>query len=298
MESNLKKALGIDIGGTKISFAIVNQQGEILNKVSKISTPKNIDEIKIELQNIINKYEKKVDVIGIATAGTVSLDNREVTGSTGNLPVGYSSIDFQSLSESKPIFLENDANAASWAEFKLGNALNMNNSITLTIGTGVGSGIIINGNLLKGKDGKGAEMHFKINRGNKRRCTCGSFDCFEIYASGNGLKLTAEEIFDDKNISTYDIIELMVKNDQKALKAFKIWHNDILSGLISLANIFDPEAIVISGSMSKFLNYKFLQSSLNKYSISSGVKVLRAKFLNDSGIIGSAILALNNLDNN
>ena len=148
----MKKALAIDIGGTKIFNTIIDESGKILTEVEKSSTPKTAEEIQDTLKNIIKKYEKEVDVIAIATAGDVNLSNNAVIGSTGNLPKGYREIDFSKLS-SKRVFLENDANAAAWAEYKLGASKNTTVSILLTLGTGVGGGIIINDKLLKGYNG-------------------------------------------------------------------------------------------------------------------------------------------------
>ena len=159
----MKKALGIDIGGTKISYAIVDEEGNFLNEVHKIKTPKTKDEIFDTLACIVSEAENDVDFIAIATAGAVNNENTKVIGSTANLPSGYKDIDFSLLSNKK-VFIENDANSAAYAEYKLGAAKGYNNSITLTLGTGVGSGIIINGKLLKGKSGAAGEMHFMLER--------------------------------------------------------------------------------------------------------------------------------------
>ena len=200
----MKKALAFDIGGTKIYSTIIDETGNIIADIDKFSTPKTIDEIKSILKSQIIKHEDKVDIIAIATAGAVNNENTAVIGSTGNLPKGYYTINFSELSNKK-VFLENDANAAAWAEYILGSSKGTNVSVMLTLGTGVGGGIIVNNKLLKGKAGAAGEMHFKLSCDKKRKCTCGSWDCFEAYASGTGLKLTAEEMLNDKNVTTYDV---------------------------------------------------------------------------------------------
>ena len=187
------KALAIDVGGTKIYNAVINEKGEILSDVVKHSTPRDLDEIKNLFKDIIKKHEKEVDVIAFSTAGAVNNENTKVIGSTGNLVKGYSSIEFKNLSDKK-VFVENDANAAAWAEHVLGASKGCANSIMLTLGTGVGGGIILNNKLFKGKSGSAGEMHFKMYPDKRRKCTCGSYDCFEAYASGSGLKKTAEEM--------------------------------------------------------------------------------------------------------
>ena len=201
----MKKALAFDIGGTKIYYTVINELGEVVSEIVKNSTPKTLEEIVRILRNGISEYSD-VDAVAIATAGAVNNENTRVISSTGNLPEGYREIDFQNLTNKK-VFVENDANAAAWAEFKIGSSKNCPNSIMLTLGTGVGGGIILNNKLFKGKSGAAGEMHFKMYPDKRRKCTCGSWDCFEAYASGTGLKITAEEISDNKQITTYDVID-------------------------------------------------------------------------------------------
>ena len=209
----MKKALAFDIGGTKIYNTIVDETGKVIGNVEKFSTPKDLDEIKNLLRNQILKFENEVDTIAIATAGAVNNENTGVIGSTGNLVSGYSSIDFQKLSSQK-VFLENDANAAAWAEYRIGASTGSKVSVLLTLGTGVGGGIIINDRLLKGKSGAAGEMHFKMYPDKRRKCTCGSWDCFEIYASGTALKIDAQEALNDINVTTYDVINGVKNNKQ------------------------------------------------------------------------------------
>lgn len=285
----MKKALGIDIGGTKISYVIVDEKGNFLNEVHKIKTPKTKDEIFDTLACIVSEAENDVDFIAIATAGAVNNENTKVIGSTANLPLGYKDIDFSMLSN-KRVFIENDANSAAYAEFKLGAANGYNNSITLTLGTGVGSGIIINGKLLKGKSGAAGEMHFMMERGEKRQCTCGSYDCFEAYASGNGLRRTAVEVFGDESVTTYDVIEKAKNNNEKALKALETWQRDIALGILGLNNIFDTDCFILSGSMEQFVDTKKIEDFVNSKTVTTKTKVLHAKMGNNSGMIGASLL--------
>lgn len=195
----MRKALGIDVGGTKIYSAIINEKGEILSEIEKYHTPKTFVEIQAIFKEIIEKHEKEVDVIAFSTCGAVNKTNDGILGSTGNIAKEYPTMDFKSLSK-KPVFVENDANCAAWAEYVIGSSKNMPYSVMVTLGTGVGGGIIIDGKLYKGKSGAAGEMHFKMRTDKHRKCTCGSWDCFEAYASGTGLKKTAEEISGDKEI--------------------------------------------------------------------------------------------------
>lgn len=127
----------------------------------------------------------------------------------------------------KPVFVENDANCAAWAEHEIGASVNCPTSVMITLGTGVGGGIIIDNKLLKGQNGAAGEMHFKMYSDKRRKCTCGSWDCFEIYASGTGLKITAQEMLKDQNVTTYDVMD-GVKNKIKRCLMFTIDGKKIL----------------------------------------------------------------------
>ena len=286
----MNKALGIDIGGTKISYTLINNNGEILSEIKKFSTPKTAIEIKELLQNVIKIYEDEIDFVAIATAGAVNNENTAVIGSTANLAQGYKDIDFQGLS-AKKVFIENDANCAAWAEYRIGASKGFDNSVMLTLGTGVGGGIIINGKLLKGKSGAAGEMHFMMSRNKERSCTCGTYDCFEAYASGNGLRKTGIDVVGDENITTYEIIEKANNGDIQAKSILEIWQNDIALGILGLANLFDPDCFVLSGSMEQFVDTKKIEEFVNDNLVTTPTKIFHAKAGNYAGMIGAVLLA-------
>jgi len=287
----MKKALAFDIGGTKIYSTIVDETGKIVAEIDKFSTPKTLDEIKSLLKTQITKYENDVDIVAIATAGAVDNNNSKVLGSTGNLVEGYYTIDFKSLS-SKKVFLENDANAAAWAEYKIGASKGASVSVMLTLGTGVGGGIIINDKLLKGKSGAAGEMHFKMYPDKRRKCTCGSWDCFEAYASGTALKWDAEEMLNNPEVTTYDVMEGVNSGDKKMLAVFNRWQDDLTAGIIGLANIFDPDCVVLSGSMAQFVDTKKIEEEVNKEIVTTPTSIRKGIAGNYSGMIGVALLAM------
>ena len=300
----MKKILAIDAGGTKILYAVINEKGEFLTKPQKTETPKDITSLANLFKEIISKHEKDIDMTAFATAGAVNITNTRVDSSTPNMPEGYNSLDFSTLS-SKPVFVENDANAAAWAEYKTGAAQGEQNTITITIGTGIGGGFIVNGMLLRGSSGRAGEVGSMKIQGRGRICTCRRKDCFEGYASGTGLKKTAEEsalndtvfktsIYKSKephNITTYDIIDGLKANDEYSKKVFDIWKNDLITGLINIVNIFDPESIIISGGMGKFIDIKEIEDKINAETVVSKVKVKQAEAGNYAGMIGAALLA-------
>ncbi len=304
-------SIGIDIGGTKISAAVV-KNNEIVSDLKVLNTSNSADAILKQILEVTSSLTNSNDVssLGIATAGAVNKDNSKVMGSTGNLPDGYSDIDFKNEIEKKfklPTLLENDANAAAYAEYKTGNGIGKSNVIVITLGTGVGGGIIIDGKLMRGTSGAGAECgHIIMSFDRKRKCTCGTWDCWEAYASGTGYAITANEmaanITEDKrtslllnkktgSITTYDIIDGLKVNDKFAIQVHNTWEFHVLLGLVSLTNIFDPDCFILSGGMADFINYDKIQKELSEMTIISKPQVLPAKAKNNAGIIGAGILA-------
>lgn len=286
----MKKALALDVGGTKIYNAIVNENGEIISEIEKHATPKTFDEIKKTFIEIIKKHENDVDVIAFSTCGAVNNQNSKILGSTGNIAKGYPQMQFLELS-TKPVFVENDANCAAWAEHEIGASVNCPTSVMITLGTGVGGGIIIDNKLLKGQNGAAGEMHFKMYSDKRRKCTCGSWDCFEIYASGTGLKITAQEMLKDQNVTTYDVMNGVKNKNQKMLDVYHRWEEDITNGIIGLANIFDPDCVVLSGSLAQFVETDKVEKIVNQEICTTPTRVVKATAGNYSGMIGAALLA-------
>lgn len=286
----MKKALALDVGGTKIYNAIINENGEIISEIEKHATPKTFDEIKKTFREIIKKHENDVDVIAFSTCGAVNNQNSKILGSTGNIAKGYPQMPFLELS-TKPVFVENDANCAAWAEHEIGASVNCPTSVMITLGTGVGGGIIIDNKLLKGQNGAAGEMHFKMYSDKRRKCTCGSWDCFEIYASGTGLKITAQEMLKDQNVTTYDVMDGVKNKNQKMLDVYHRWEEDITNGIIGLANIFDPDCVVLSGSLAQFVETDKVEKIVNQEICTTPTRVVKATAGNYSGMIGAALLA-------
>ncbi len=285
------EVLGIDIGGTKIYCAKINEKGEIIGEVLKNKTPQNKAEFESLMKEIIAGYENEVYGVAISTAGTVSNENDRIIGSTGNMFKEYPKTDFKSLSR-LPVFIENDANSAAWAEYKIGASKGASVSVLLTLGTGVGGGIIINNKLLKGKSGGAGEMHFKMRVDKHRQCTCGAYDCFEIYASGTGLRITAQEMSGRDDITTYDVVAGLKSGDKLMTEIFERWESDITDGIIGLANLFDPDCVVLSGSMAEYVSTEKIENRVNSEIVTAPTKIKKAAAGNYAGMIGAALLAM------
>ena len=164
----------------------------------------------------------------------------------------------------------------------------------LTLGTGVGSGIIVNGKLLKGKSGSAGEMHVRFGFGHNRKCTCGLWDCLETYVSGNALTTDAQ-IYMSPDATSYDVIRGLKENNQKAQAAFDHWQECLENALVMVCNLFDPEVVVLSGSMAQFVEYDKLQKEVNQDILTQPTELKLAKFENNAGMLGVALLLLERL---
>lgn len=290
----MKKILAFDIGGTKIAYALVDENGNMLTQRKSCPTPKIEEEITQSLKNTIKQYEAEIEAVAIATAGAVDANNQKIVSSVGNMAKGYQYTKFEELS-SKSVFVENDANAVVWAEYKKGVAKGCENTIVVAIGTGIGLGILVDGKILKGKTGAAAEAHFQINRGNKRKCSCGAYDCYEIYASGTALGIDAKEAFNDDSLTSHDIIRLVNEKNPKAIEVFKMWQDDVLAGIKGLANLFDPEMIILFGSLVEFMDCNVLEAKANNDIVAAPFKIKKAHFGNDAAMVGATLIALDKL---
>ena len=291
----INKVLAFDIGGTKIAYATVDRNGKILNEVIRHPTPAAPGAAAKLLKTIIAQFEDQIDAVAVSTAGTVDRTNSRITGSVGNMPEGYMDTDFKALS-AKPVVVENDANSAVWAEHVLGNAKGHDNVILLTLGTGVGVGIIADGRLLVGKSGAAGEVHFPVRYDNNRLCGCGRYDCLEIYMSGKALSLEAKAAYKDDNATSHTVIEGLKQNALPAVTAFHNWQEMVKNGIVIFADIFDPEVILLGGCMAHFIDYKRLNDEANRMIVTTPFELKEASFENDAGLIGAALLCVQKLE--
>lgn len=309
-------AIGIDLGGTKIMAAAVNSEG-IIDEPIKIPTPKGPEKIIDQFLELIDNFKKDhlVAGIGIATAGIVDGNRGVVIGATGNLP-GWTGTQVKRIIEGKtllPTYIVNDAHAAAYAEMHTRKLRDQKCVVALTIGTGIGGGILVNGELLQGANwGAGHCGHVKVSMDNKRLCTCGLFDCYEAYASGIGLAETAREILanispdqsplakDIQNLKNADIFEAANKNDIVAKQIINLWHKHLVAGMVSITHVLNPNCFVLSGGLSKFIDYEMLSELLADSTIpqiSENLKIYRSDLGDYAGITGAAQLILDKLAN-
>ena len=258
------KILAFDVGGTKIAQAIVDENGKISGNVEIYPTPKTATEIENLFRKII--AENKFDGFALATAGVVF--QNKLLGKPNNLPNGYQNIDFAKLLK-VPFVIENDANAALWAEFKIGSLKGVQHGIMLTLGTDVGCGIVADGKILRGKTGATGEVSFPFSgRDLQRICAkhqVSETDCFKIF-------------------------EAVLKGQQNARTAYYEWEENLISGLQLLNGLLDTEIFVLSGSLSKIVDYAKVSTSLSLLQPQNPAIVKPAVCGTDAGLIGAALM--------
>lgn len=263
------KILSFDVGGSKIAWALVDENGAVLNKVETIPTPKDATEIADFFQTVVN--DNVYDGFALATAGVVF--NNKLVGKPNNLPSGYENISFDKISKT-PYIVENDANSAMWAEYKIGNLQGAQNGIMLTLGTDVGCGIICNGQILHGKCGAAGEV---------------CFDC-----SGHSLQRIASEL-GAKESDCFVIYENAKKQNGVERQAYKIWQEKFLESVVVLNRILDTEMIALSGSLAKIVDYAAVNASVKILQPHNAPLIKSAVCGANAGIIGAALLCAQKL---
>ena len=255
--------LSFDIGGSKIAYATVNENGKIISSVQTVPTPQTAEEIKHILQKATTEFA--YDVGAIATAGVVF--QNKLQGKPNNLPKGYELLDFAAIFNA-PYIVENDANAAMYAEYKIGNLRGVKNGIMLTLGTDTGCGLICDGRILHGKCGATGEFSFPFSGRDLKRLAAehGSdlTDCFAIYAAAQ-------------------------QGDTAARAAYHEWEENLISGLKMLNALLDTEVFVLSGSLSKIVDYAKVATTLALLQPHNPANVKPAICGTDAGIIGAAL---------
>ncbi|MBZ0184909.1 MAG: ROK family protein [Candidatus Obscuribacterales bacterium] len=308
------QALGIDLGGTKIKAGVV-RGGKLIGETVQVSTPVGPEKIIQALTDLVLKFKEKEDLagVGVATAGIVDCNTGEVIGSTGNLP-GWAGTKLKSALESKvllPVHVDNDANAAAYGESRCESLRNLTCVVVVTLGTGIGGGLIINGKLYHGSRWAAGEIgHIRISLNNERLCTCGLFDCWEAYGSGRGLLATAAQLLDGvaegqsplaqspASLSTYAVFAAANQDDLMAQKIVHRWHEHVSHGMVNLAHILNPDCFVITGGLSDSVDLQLLTEMIidrTLSSVSENIQVRTSELEGNAGIVGAAQFVIDEL---
>lgn len=307
-------AIGIDMGGTNTSFGIVNRNGTILQK-GKMKTIGH-DSFETYLKNLTNhlehllEKEDKAELVGIGVGAPNGNFYSGEIAHAANLP-WQGVIPFAKILEEEmgmKTTITNDANAATIGEMKYGAAKGMNDFIMITLGTGVGSGIVSNGQLIYGHDGFAGEVGHIIAVRDGRKCGCGRNGCLECYTSASGIVRTAEEWMQQRDMDTvlrqhsgklnsYIIHQAAEQKDAMALELFEFTGKILGQTLADVVAITSPEAIIFFGGLAmsgklilaptkKYLEQNLLNIYQNKVRL-----LLSALPDSDAAILGASALA-------
>jgi len=309
--------IGIDLGGTNIVVGIVTDDGKIVIKKSTPTLASRGAVLIIEdMLNLIHKTlevsgksMEDIELIGIGVPGLVDYNNGIVKECVN---LGWENVDIcKQLKEKtgKEIFIENDANAAAGGEYLFGIMKNNLNSVFLTLGTGVGGGIILNGKLHRGKNGSAAEIGHMIMGDNFYTCACGNNGCFETFASATAIIRYAKKLISENNEDTLilkkinDLDEIDAKlvfdsakqGDKLANLVVERFVKYFAIGICNMVNILDVEMIGIGGGVSAAGEFfmEALLKDINKYKLFKDIPVCNIKIAtlgNDAGLIGAAML--------
>lgn len=299
-----KFIVAVDLGGTNLKVALLDLKYKIKDR-AVLSTKRFfkkdslIQAIIDSIYSIIkNNRLNKINILGVGLGLPGPIDiKRGIVHFFPNIP-GWQDVNLKNILEKKlrlPVFLDNDANLMCLSEYKLGAARGAKNAICLTLGTGVGGGIIIDGKLYHGStDAAGEIGHIPINE-KGLRCNCRGIACLETYIGNNRIMKEAKRIF-RRNISLEELSYLAKKQNKKALTIWSRVAGHLGIALVGIVNIFNPDCIVLGGGVAGvgrilFDRVRKIISSQAMAVQARHVKVLKARLGNDAGLIGAAILA-------
>jgi glucokinase len=308
-----KYCFGVDIGGTTVKLGLFHTEGELLDKWEIPSRTENegaaiLPDIAASvLDKVREKQLSKEEIagIGVGVPGPVSAEG--IVPHTANLGWGYKEVT-RELTEltGLPSRAGNDANVAALGEMWVGGAKGHKNVLLLTLGTGVGGGIIVDGKILTGAHGAGGEVgHMHVEDQEDGHCGCGNQGCLEQYASATGIVKLCKEVLAESTeasslregeISAKTVFDGVKAGDALAIRTAERFGKYLGTACAVMSAILDPEIIVIGGGVSKAgeILFDYIRTSFdrNAYKTSRQIPFVLAQLGNDAGIYGSAKLVL------
>lgn len=310
----MKYCFGIDIGGTTVKMGLFQEDGELLDKWEiKTRTENQGEAILPDIAQAVKakmaeKDLVKEQIIGLGMGLPAPVTEDGIVQNTANLGWGYKEVtrELEELLDGMKVIPGNDANVAALGEMWKGGGAGYKNLIMVTLGTGVGGGIIVGGKILTGSHGAGGEIgHLRVNPHETESCGCGGKGCLEQYASATGIvrlakrKLeheTRNTILNMDDLSAKSVFDAVKADDSVAKEIAESFGNYLGRALANLAAVIDPSIFVIGGGVSKageiLLEYVEKPFQENAFFANKDVKFALATLGNDAGICGAAKLVL------
>lgn len=297
--------IGVDVGGTNVKLGLVDSQGRIRARAGFKTQgyirrkDQLIDAIAESVQRLIHEKrisEKSVLGIGLGVPGPVNFPKGTVVSLT-NIP-GWKNVPLRDIIQKKmgiPVFVDNDVNVICLGEWRYGAGRGYKNMICITLGTGVGGGLILNNALYRGEGFAAGEIgHIPLNEYGPR-CTCGGMGCFEHYVGNQVLSAKAAKMFKSKDIHLPDVFRLASEGNALAVQFWQEAATHIGNALVGVINLLNPRLIVIGGGVSN--NLKFMDPTIRRVIKNRAmkvqrdmVKITRARLGDDAGIVGAHVL--------
>lgn len=307
--------IGVDVGGTKIAAAVVDPAGNVVDSVRNPTPVESAGAVEDQIVDAVTELAGRNDVVaaGVAVPGFVD-EKRSTLRFAPNLPIRDRPLRDLLMERLRlPIVIENDANAAAWGESRFGGGRGAADMALITIGTGLGGGIVYNRTLMRGSFGAAAEFgHMRVVPGGEL-CGCGRSGCWEQYASGNALGRYGRELADAEPELAVELVKL-AGGDPKAIEGWMVGERAragdpaglrlltrlgtwIGEGIADLADILDPSVVVVGGGVVD-LGDLLLEPARRAYSAQLSaaehrphLRIVAAMLGNDAGMIGAADLA-------
>jgi glucokinase len=303
-------AIGVDVGGTKIAAAVVTPDGRVL-KEARLPTPTTGRRLVDSIAQAVLEVKEDFEVGGVclAVAGLIlAQENKVVFSPNLHAVEGIPLRDELEPRIGLSLTLENDANAAAWGEFRFGAGSEAEHLVFVTLGTGIGGGVITHGVLLRGAQGAGGELGHVTIQATGPRCACGNRGCLEALASGTAIQRRAREVAVERPGSALgrlaverkvigeDVTRLAREGDEAALSVLEEAGRWLGIGLAGFVNMFNPEVVAIGGGVAKagelILEAARAEVQLRARSPSRDlVEVKEATLGPESGVLGAAALA-------
>ena len=307
--------IGVDIGGTKINGGVVDEQGRVLARTRRPTPGKDPGHVEDTIAAVVAdlRVEHEVTAVGLGAAGFIDSDRARVMFAPNLVWRDEPLRDEVSERVGLPVVVENDANAAAWAEHRFGAGRDAADLVVVTVGTGIGGGIVLDGQLYRGRFGVGAEFgHMQVEK-DGRRCGCGQKGCWEQYCSGRALLHEAREIADVQPFLGARLLELgggepegieapevtlaAREGDPAALACFAEVGYWLGQGLADLAAVLDPAVFIVGGGVADAGDLlleparRVFAERLTGTGFRPLADVRRALLGNDAGMVGAADLA-------
>lgn len=308
-------AIGVDVGGTKVAAGVVDEDGRVLAKTRRPTPSQSPDDVERTIADLVAELRQDHDVqaVGIGAAGFVDAERATVLFAPNLAWRDEPLRDAVQQLVDLPVVVENDANAMAWAEHRFGAGRGQAHLVCVTVGTGIGGGVVLDGRLYRGRWGAGAEFgHMKLVP-DGRRCGCGQSGCWEQYCSGRALVREAREVADvwpglgarllelgggfPEGITGPAVTQAAREGDPAALECVGIIGEALGQGLADLAAVLDPGAFVVGGGVADAGELLLgparavFTERLTGGTHRPHAPVLLAELGNDAGLVGAADLA-------